>query len=106
MLGVAMKVVGRASTWGIALGVTAMALAFAFAGKAQAQREGWAPVKPKPQANQQRDDRGVPRGNRNPLKVGDAAPDFTLETVDHENEITLSSFHGDRPVVLLFGSYT
>ena len=35
------------------------------------------------------------------LSVGDTAPDFTLK--DHEgNEHTLSSYQGDKPVVLVF----
>jgi len=37
---------------------------------------------------------------------GDLAPDFTLPTLDHSRKITLSSFRGERPVVLVFGSYT
>ena len=40
------------------------------------------------------------------LKVGQAAPDFTLPTVDRKSEVSLASFRGDRPVVLVFGSYT
>ena len=40
------------------------------------------------------------------LAEGDAAPDFTLATVDHSRRVTLSSFKDDRPVVLVFGSYT
>ena len=40
------------------------------------------------------------------LQAGDAAPDFDLETVDHKARVQLSSFRGDRPVVLVFGSYT
>ena len=40
------------------------------------------------------------------LETGDVAPDFTLATVDHKNQVTLSSHRGDRPVVLVFGSYT
>ena len=40
------------------------------------------------------------------LDVGDAAPDFTLATLDHRRRVTLSSHRGDRPVVLVFGSYT
>jgi peroxiredoxin len=48
------------------------------------------------------------RSERRPptLKVGDEAPDFTLETIDGKAKITLSSFHGKRPVVLVFGSIT
>jgi hypothetical protein len=40
------------------------------------------------------------------LQVGDAAPDFVLKTPDRTAEVQLSSFHGQRPVVLVFGSYT
>ena len=40
------------------------------------------------------------------LAQGDMAPDFTLQTHDHSGQITLSSFRGERPVVLVFGSYT
>ncbi|MGA8036354.1 MAG: hypothetical protein WA823_07675 [Candidatus Acidiferrales bacterium] len=38
--------------------------------------------------------------------VGDSAPDFSLETVDHQSTVQLSSFRGHKPVVLVFGSYT
>ena len=40
------------------------------------------------------------------LRVGDPAPDFTLPTYDHQSQVTLSSFRGQKPVVLVFGSYT
>lgn len=40
------------------------------------------------------------------LKVGDAAPDFALETQDEKSHVQLSSFRGVKPVVLVFGSYT
>jgi hypothetical protein len=43
---------------------------------------------------------------RGTLQAGDVAPDFTLPSHDHKNEVTLSSFRGQRPVVLVFGSYT
>ena len=43
---------------------------------------------------------------RGRVEVGDEAPDFTLPAVDRSRTITLSSFRGDRPVVLVFGSYT
>lgn len=39
-------------------------------------------------------------------KVGEDAPDFTLETRDGDESIRLSKFEGDRPVVLIFGSWT
>jgi AhpC/TSA family len=40
------------------------------------------------------------------LRVGDAAPDFSLPRADHTAEVTLSAFRGKQPVVLFFGSYT
>jgi hypothetical protein len=40
------------------------------------------------------------------LKVGDAAPDFNLTTVDRNHSIRLSSLRGVKPVVLIFGSYS
>src|SRR5438876_1036852 len=43
------------------------------------------------------------RGN---LAPGDAAPDFTLSTLDHKGTVTLSSHRSKQPVVLVFGSYT
>jgi hypothetical protein len=38
--------------------------------------------------------------------TGDAAPEFTLAEVQGDGKVTLSSFKGKRPVVLIFGSYT
>jgi len=40
------------------------------------------------------------------LRVGDPAPDFLLETLDRKEWVRLSSFRGEKPVVLVFGSYT
>lgn len=40
------------------------------------------------------------------LKAGDMAPDFTLKTLDGSAEAQLSSFRGEAPVALIFGSYT
>lgn len=40
------------------------------------------------------------------LKLGDPAPDFSLETYDKKARVQLSSFRGQKPVVLVFGSYT
>jgi hypothetical protein len=37
---------------------------------------------------------------------GDAAPDFALESPDHKTRFQLSSIRGQRPAVLVFGSYT
>jgi hypothetical protein len=40
------------------------------------------------------------------LRVGDEAPDFSLETYDRKSRAQLSAFRGKKPVVLVFGSYT
>ena len=40
------------------------------------------------------------------LNVGDPAPDFTLSTLDKSSRVTLASIRSDKPVVLVFGSYT
>lgn len=39
-------------------------------------------------------------------KVGDPAPDFTLSDIRGENTIRLSAFQGNKPVALIFGSFT
>ncbi len=39
-------------------------------------------------------------------KVGEQAPDFTLQLLNSEETVQLSSFIGERPVALVFGSYT
>ena len=43
---------------------------------------------------------------RGALSEGQQAPDFTLPTYDRSGSVTLSSHRGNRPVVLVFGSYT
>ncbi|MFT5730007.1 MAG: hypothetical protein ACI8PB_004181 [Desulforhopalus sp.] len=39
-------------------------------------------------------------------KVGELAPDFELTDVNGTNTVRLADFRGNRPVVLLFGSFT
>ena len=39
-------------------------------------------------------------------RAGDVAPDFTLSDIDGKETVTLSDFHGKKPVVLVFGSFT
>lgn len=39
-------------------------------------------------------------------RTGDPAPDFELDRYDGSGRVRLSSFRGDRPVVLIFGSLT
>jgi hypothetical protein len=46
----------------------------------------------------------IARGGQ--LQPGDAAPDFELMTHDKSETVRLSDFRGEKPVVLVFGSYT
>jgi peroxiredoxin len=39
-------------------------------------------------------------------KAGDLAPDFTLLDITGSQSVTLSDFRGQKPVVLVFGSFT
>jgi peroxiredoxin len=39
-------------------------------------------------------------------EMGDLAPDFELYDVAGETSVRLSSFRGDTPVALVFGSFT
>lgn len=40
------------------------------------------------------------------VNIGEMAPDFSLESPDHKGHFQLSSLRGEKPVVLVFGSYT
>ena len=44
-------------------------------------------------------------GSRAP-KIGDAAPDFELSDAKGASRVRLSQFRGQRPVALVFGSFT
>jgi cytochrome oxidase Cu insertion factor (SCO1/SenC/PrrC family) len=46
-----------------------------------------------------------PRPRQGELKVGDAAPDFTLKDVQGKKAVKLSDLKG-KPAVLIFGSCT
>ena len=39
-------------------------------------------------------------------RAGDMAPDFTLFDIEGKNSVTLSDFRGEKPVALVFGSFT
>ena len=39
-------------------------------------------------------------------KVGDSAPDFELSDINGEHSVRLSDFQGQKPVALVFGSFT
>ncbi|MEZ6132229.1 MAG: deiodinase family protein [Planctomycetaceae bacterium] len=46
-------------------------------------------------------------GSLNPgPDVGEMAPDFTLQRIDHGDEVTLSQEIGEKPVILIFGNFT
>ena len=53
----------------------------------------------KEKAWQKKYDAGAP-------KVGDLAPDFELTGVSGENRVRLSDFRDQKPVALVFGSFT
>jgi peroxiredoxin len=38
--------------------------------------------------------------------LGQRTPDFSLTTQDGKRTVRLSQFHGRKPVVLIFGSFT
>lgn len=47
-----------------------------------------------------------PAERRGQLQPGDAAPAFDLPIRGAEQRVKLSSFRGQKPVALIFGSYT
>ncbi len=40
------------------------------------------------------------------LNVGDRAPDFSLQKLHEQDHVQLSELNREKPVVLIFGSYT
>ena len=46
------------------------------------------------------------RYDTNAPKVGDYAPDFELYDIRNEQSVRLSDFKDEKPVALIFGSYT
>jgi hypothetical protein len=46
------------------------------------------------------------RARAGELDVGETAPDFELPTLDKSARVRLSASRGERPVLLVFGSYT
>jgi hypothetical protein len=46
------------------------------------------------------------RARAGDLDAGESAPDFELPTLDKSGRVRLSSHRGQRPVLLVFGSYT
>ena len=55
---------------------------------------------------QRRQGRRARTADQNALIVGEMAPDFQLKSLEGESETQLSSFRGEKPVILFFGSYT
>lgn len=47
-----------------------------------------------------------PQRSPEKLRAGDVAPDFLLKSPEGERTVRLSDYRGDKPVVLIFGSYT
>lgn len=39
-------------------------------------------------------------------RVGDRAPDFALKSLDGSQTVTRTKYHPDKPLVLVFGSFT
>ena len=48
----------------------------------------------------------LPQWHRGDLRVGDRAPDVPLMSLDGQTQFHLSDRIGQRPLVLIFGSYT
>jgi len=46
------------------------------------------------------------RARAGTLHIGDPAPNFTLTKVDKSAQVELSALNQQKPVVLIFGSYT
>ena len=44
--------------------------------------------------------------NASAPNVGDMAPDFELQDTRGETRVRLSALRGDKPVALIFGSFT
>lgn len=42
----------------------------------------------------------------NAPRAGDMAPVFTLYDIEGKDSVTLSDFRGEKPVALVFGSFT
>jgi hypothetical protein len=66
----------------------------------QADEEGAWDLSPTPR------EAAGPGGRPTGPDEGAVAPDFTLQRLGSDGAVTLSSFAGDRPVALVFGSYT
>jgi len=49
---------------------------------------------------------GAPGSPPEPPKAGEPAPLMTLKSLDGKSEVKLASFAGERPALLMFGSYT
>lgn len=46
------------------------------------------------------------KARKGSVEIGDRAPDFTLQTLDGNSSVQLATLNRERPVVLIFGSYT
>lgn len=66
--------------------------------KSQKERDG--------RIKRQRQDHSTGRRGHIVPKPGELAPDFTLQSPDGKTTVTLSSYRGKQPVVLVFGCFT
>jgi hypothetical protein len=66
------------------------------------------PQREAPRAGGNKPRRGANRPQRHPdkLKTGDAAPTFSLKSLDGKKSFVLAECKGKKPVALIFGSYT
>ena len=75
---------------------------------ARAKDGAWAPMGQRRPPPGGRAPGGRAPGRRGPVGAaeGEAAPDFTLASPDGAKTVRLASFRGEKPVALIFGSYT
>ncbi len=99
-----MKVSGIASSIALVAGLSAALIVADAIGQDQNQtrRNQQQQQRMQQMQNQQRGR----RAEENALKPGMMAPTFTLKSLDGEITFDLREHRGERPVVLIFGSYT
>ncbi len=62
--------------------------------------------RPRPGAERRRPAPNRPMRQPDKLKQGDVAPTFSLKSLDGKTSFTLADFKDNKPVALVFGSYT
>jgi|GEM_PF-4127665 len=106
-----MRVSGMARSMALVLGLSVALLATDVMGQNQAQQnrrlQQQQLMRNQQQRNQQQQQTQRGRGaEKNALKAGQLAPTFTLQSLDGKESFDLREHRGQRPVVLIFGSYT